>query len=226
MITVTITLFKGLIGTSIFLLAALVCFAFIYFIMTQESKLRRMWLRIISGAVATALVDVIWSVYRFGDIEYFETFSVGERLFIDFAAAGVIFTYAIALVNTAGNTRRRKLRVVLLVALGILMVWSLFNLVAGGIYDVTLLLPKTDVVETSLYLNTGIAVLIFIFGVIAATEKEASHHKRVMTVVLGTMVAFMGVVCVFLTVRDMGYCIFCSEYIEAFFLNGWSWLGL
>ncbi len=216
MVSALFSVLKGNIGIGLFLLASVLSFISLYFILMGERSDNYKRIKRAVVIVSIFLTDVVWMANRFLDPLHFGNYTVAEKLFVDFTCAGALYFIAVAFISLFSAKKGLRVRIIAWGVLVIASVWSFFNrlLSSAGRYPVCIW--GMSELETSLVLSIVIVLSIVVLGYISTKFDGLTSSQKALSKGLGVIVFAVTVMCVVLTLRDMKALTVFSRHLQEF----------
>ena len=203
MVSTLVSILKGDIGIGLFLLASVLSFISLYFILMSGRSDSRKGIKYAAIIVSIVLTDVVWLSNRFLDSLHFGSYTTGEQLFVDFACAGVLYFVAVAFISLFSAKKGLRVRIVTWGILATASVWNFSNRLLSSGGKEPLCIWGLGELETSLVLSIVIVLAIFLLGYISAKFDGLTVSQKALSVGLAVIIVAVAVMCVVLILRDM-----------------------
>lgn len=203
MLTALLSLLEGRVGSSIFLFALLLCFMWIYIIMTSDVDGKYRNKRFLTMTAAAIVTDAVWLYYRYSRmIEIWDGTNV-DRLFFQFGAGGMIFFAAFVFAGLSEDRPRKALRRYLLGVYMVCLLTSFFSCLAVEYFSDGNSEVNRIVIGVELILNIVMIFIMYVIGFVSVPSENTPHQKKVLAVGLGLILAVMSFIFVYISFRDM-----------------------
>ncbi len=204
MLTALFSLFEGRMGSSIFLFAILLCFVYIYIIMTSDVAERYRSKRFGVLVAATVLTDGVWLFYTYSSIiELWEGTNV-DKLFFQFGAAGMIFFAAFIYTGMTGAGPKKVLKGTLLSVYISCLLLAFFGCFATEFLFGVQMNVRAVIIGIELFLNIVMISIVYIIGFVFVPHEDVSHQKKLLAAGLGIITGVMTLLFIYISLKDMG----------------------
>ncbi len=204
MITVVLSFFEGKIGTGLFLLASVLSFISVYYLFVGKMSGPFKYLKFATAAGVLLITDAVWLANRYLDIRYSSCYTITEKLIVDFSAAGVLFFVAVAFVNLFTPSKRKNIKIFLLIILALSSAWGFANKLLYSARKEPFCIPGTGEAGTFLVLSFVVVFCILMMGYLSVKSGALPLAQKYLAAGLAIIVVVMGIIVILLTVRDMG----------------------
>jgi len=216
MVSALFSVLKGNIGIGLFLLASVLSFISLYFILMGGRSDNYKRLKYAVVIVSIFLTDVVWMANRFLDPLHFGNYTVAEKLFVDFTCAGDLCFIAVAFISLFSAKKGLRVRIVSWCILVISSVWSFLNRLLSSAGKEPLCIWGMREFEPALVLSIVIVLSIVVLGCISTKFDGLTSSQKALSKGLGVIISAVAVMCVVLTIRDMKVLMSFSQRLQEF----------